>query len=82
MWHMPHVRISGADASHISRNSWGRFIKALSRLTLMEECNGSWPKSVFSSFIIMGTLATILVIRRGSALHNALTEPGKNCMAS
>ncbi|KAG7327731.1 hypothetical protein KOW79_009337 [Hemibagrus wyckioides] len=23
VWHMPHVRILGADASNISRNSWG-----------------------------------------------------------
>lgn len=56
VWHMPHVRISGADARHISRNSCGRLGKALSGLTLMEECNGSWPKSFFFSPTILGIL--------------------------
>lgn len=71
MWHMPHVRILGADASNISRNSWGRLVKALSGLTLMEEWNGSWPKSVSFPFFFKGTLATILGMRRHSV--NALT---------
>lgn len=57
MWHMPHVRISSADASHISKNSWGRLGKALSGSTLMEECNGSWPKSVFFFSAILGVLS-------------------------
>lgn len=68
MWHMPHVRILGADASNISRNSWGRLVKALSGLTLMEEWNGSWPKSVSFPLFYKGTLAAILGIRRRSVL--------------